>query len=239
MLIFVVLPNSLLAKKFISQKNRVTLVELFTSEGCSSCPPAEKQMNALIKNSDLWKKYVPIAFHVDYWNDLGWTDPFSQSQFSQRQRNYATAWKVDTTYTPAFVNNGKSVKSRIKLGDKGLENPEKTVPKLELNLQNLQKATLKVTGLHSQKRYEAHIAILGNGFVTKVPTGRKGGENAGETLKHNFVVLNYQKTSIKSGAASFILRKQKTLKKPKSRSVAVWVTTKGGHVPIQSVGGHL
>jgi len=229
------LPSMLLAKKFVSSEQRATLIELYTSEGCSSCPPAERQMNSLMQHSDLWGKFVPIAFHVDYWNDLGWTDPFSQSQFTARQRSYARFWKVNTTYTPAFVNNAKSVKSRMKLGDKGEKSTYKKAPKLTVELDKNQKIKIKATGIYKKKSYEAHIAILGNGFVSKIPEG----ENKGETLKHNFVVMSYQKVSLNRGSASTKLVKIRSKKRPKSKSIAVWLTHQGEYVPLQSLGGHL
>ena len=219
----------------VSQDSRTTLIELFTSEGCSSCPPAEKQMNALMKHPDLWKKFVPIAFHVDYWNDLGWTDPFSQSQFTKRQRSYAKFWKVNTTYTPAFVNNAKNIKSRIKLKDTGKKSPLKIAPKLEINIDKTRKVSIRVSKINKNQNYEAHVAILGNGFISKIPSG----ENSGATLKQNFVVLSYQKKALKSGKTSLQLLKAKSKKKPKSRSIAVWLTKKGGHIPLQSLGGNL
>src|SRR4029077_9083235 len=64
-------------KTFESGDTQSSLIELFTSEGCSSCPPAEKWLSALKSSSDLWKKAVPVAFHVDYWDHLGWRDRFA------------------------------------------------------------------------------------------------------------------------------------------------------------------
>ena len=69
-----------------SQNKQFILIELFTSQGCSSCPPAEKWLNQFIKDKELWEKYIPVAFHVDYWDYLGWKDPYSKSRFTQRQR---------------------------------------------------------------------------------------------------------------------------------------------------------
>ena len=60
-----------------SQNKQFILIELFTSQGCSSCPPAEKWLNQFIKDKELWEKYIPVAFHVDYWDYLGWKDPYS------------------------------------------------------------------------------------------------------------------------------------------------------------------
>src|SRR5271170_3697451 len=79
------------------------LVELFSSEGCSSCPPADRWLSSLRQNESLWKSFVPLEFHVDYWNQLGWVDRNSKSAFTQRQRQYAQSWNRDTVYTPGVV----------------------------------------------------------------------------------------------------------------------------------------
>src|SRR6476661_2706945 len=76
-------------KTFESGDTQNSLIELFTSEGCSSCPPAEKWLSAFKSNPDLWKKIVPVAFHVDYWNHLGWRDRVSTPEVTQRQQHYA------------------------------------------------------------------------------------------------------------------------------------------------------
>src|SRR5437773_12390331 len=79
------------ATTFESGNTQSSLIELFTSEGSSSCPPAEKWLSALKSSSDLWKMAVPIAFHVDYCDHLGWRDPFAKLEFTSRQhRNSAT-----------------------------------------------------------------------------------------------------------------------------------------------------
>ena len=94
-------------KTFESGDTQSSLIELFTSEGCSSCPSAEKWLSALKSSSDLWKKAVPVAFHVDYWDHLGWRDRFAKPEFTSRQHRYAAAWGGDSVYTPSFVVNGK------------------------------------------------------------------------------------------------------------------------------------
>src|SRR5947208_15450471 len=85
-------------KTFESGHTQSTLIELFTSEGCSSCPPAEKWLSALKSSSDLWQKAVPVAFHVDYWDHLGWRDRFATPDFKSRKQTYATARRVDAAY---------------------------------------------------------------------------------------------------------------------------------------------
>src|SRR5881409_4325855 len=89
-------------KTFESGDTQSSLIELFTSEGCSSCPPAEKWLSALKSSSDLWKKAVPVAFHIDYWDHPGWRDRFAKPEFTSRQRRYAAAWGGDSVYTPGF-----------------------------------------------------------------------------------------------------------------------------------------
>src|SRR5580765_4331045 len=92
---------------FESVDRKATLLELFTSEGCSSCPPAESWLSRLKESPGLWKEFVPVAFHVDYWDYLGWRDPWSSKTFTDRQHAYANAWRSDSVYTPGFVFNGK------------------------------------------------------------------------------------------------------------------------------------
>src|SRR5687767_13376254 len=83
------------------------VVELFTSQGCSSCPPADALLRRIASDPDLRGRVIPLAFHVDYWNHLGWRDPFSQRAWSQRQGDYIRAMKLESAYTPQIVINGK------------------------------------------------------------------------------------------------------------------------------------
>jgi len=78
--------------EFRSRESQTALLELYTSEGCSSCPPAEVGWSKLKTSAGLWLDFVPIAFHVDYWDDLGWPDPFATPTASKRQRAYAATW---------------------------------------------------------------------------------------------------------------------------------------------------
>src|SRR5881394_1953150 len=92
---------------FESGPQKVHLLELFTSEGCSSCPPAEAWLSKLKSDPRWWKDFVPLAFHVDYWDHLGWRDPFASKEWTARQYRYSAAWKKGSVYTPAFALDGK------------------------------------------------------------------------------------------------------------------------------------
>ena len=89
-----------------SKPTRTHLLELFTSEGCSSCPPAEAWLSNLKNEPRLWQDFVPLAFHVDYWDHLGWRDLFASKLWTERQADYSARWKAETVYTPAFVLMG-------------------------------------------------------------------------------------------------------------------------------------
>ena len=86
---------------------RTVILELFTSQGCSSCPPADELLRKLQRERFGGATVVPLAYHVDYWNHIGWTDPYSSARWSQRQNQYARAFKSSQVYTPQLVINGR------------------------------------------------------------------------------------------------------------------------------------
>src|SRR5438270_13409668 len=97
---------------FESGAQRTHLLELFTSEGCNSCPPAEAWLSKLKAEPRLWKDFVPLAFHVDYWDRLGWRDPFAAKEWTVRQYQYSANWKSESVYTPGFVLDGREWRGR-------------------------------------------------------------------------------------------------------------------------------
>ena len=97
---------------FEAGPQKTHLIELFTSEGCSSCPSAEAWLSKLKTESGLWKDFVPLAFHVDYWDRLGWRDPFAAKEWTARQYQYAASWKSDGVYTPGLVLDGREWRER-------------------------------------------------------------------------------------------------------------------------------
>lgn len=89
-----------------TSRPRTVVLELFTSQGCSSCPTADALLRKLRREDFEGVTVIPLAYHVDYWNHLGWSDPFSSPRWSQRQRDYARVFKTSQIYTPQLVING-------------------------------------------------------------------------------------------------------------------------------------
>src|SRR5438477_12862176 len=168
---------------FTSKSSGTHLLELFTSEGCSSCPPAEAWLGTLKSNDRLWQDFVPIAFHVDYWDRLGWKDRFAQPQWTQRQRAYANQWGNSSVYTPGFVLDGSEWQDwSRKLSLPRRENAGLLTATVNANLITIMfQAAGKFTG------GSAHAAWLGFNLSSNVGAG----ENAGRSLRHDFVVLRH------------------------------------------------
>ncbi len=217
---------------FESKPQRAHFIELFTSEGCSSCPPAEEWMNGLKNHPRLWQDIVPVAFHVDYWDHLGWRDPFASKKWTERQADYSVRWKKESVYTPAFVLDGNEWQNGP-LPPPSTETPG--VLKIVVNGDKVN-ATFKPYGAPAAGRYEIHLARLGFSMATDVTAG----ENSGKRLMHDFVVLGLTNETMKSGAKELQLPAPAEPAAPNSRSaLAAWVTKTGSMEPVQAVGGWL
>ncbi len=211
----------------VSEEQTPQLIELYTSEGCSSCPPADRKIAELVDHPDLWKKVVPMAFHVDYWNYLGWPDRFSQKQFSDRQRNLRATGKVRSVYTPGWLVDGKEWRGFFRR--KPLPTPAQRDSGTLTAERNEKDLTVNFTPKSKIKgQVDAHVAILGFDLVTKV----KGGENRGKVLEHQFVVLDKQVLSGKN-QWQFSLPELVNVTHGK-RALVVWVDQPGKR-PIQVV----
>jgi hypothetical protein len=224
---------------FQSSESQVSLVELFTSEGCSSCPPAEKWLSDLKVAPGLWKQFVPVAFHVDYWDYLGWRDPWASKASSDHQRAYAQLWRGDSIYTPGFVLNGQEWRD-WSLHKNGPPPPLGMKAGI-LSISSADLAHWQVTfspdGAGAGD-YELHAAILANTLISDV----KAGENRGRRLSHDFVVISLTTRSLKrhgdklEGEFELKTGKNGEAKRP---ALAVWVTAHGKLEPFQAVGGWL
>lgn len=222
---------------FQSSDRRTALLELYTSEGCSSCPPAEKWMSALKTSPRLWKDFVPVAFHVDYWDYLGWRDPWSAKQFSDRQRAYAQHWRSESVYTPGFVLDGKEWRNWSGHTD-GPSAGTRFVGVLTATSSGTDRWDVTFAAPKAaDEKYEVHAALLASGLRSDV----KSGENRGRRLDHDFIALSLVDAPLTetNGALRGTI-KIKTLGGNNPRpALAVWVTKAGGPEPVQAVGGWL
>lgn len=201
------------------------LIELFTSEGCSSCPPADKYLSQFQQHSGLWTEFIPLAFHVDYWNYLGWKDEFSHPSFTQRQRLYKSYGASSSVYTPGFFVDGQEWRGYFSR-DQLPPNSATVAGKLIVERSGNQ-FDLSYSG---KGEYIAHFVLLAMDETTEI----KAGENRGKELEHDFVVLNKQQ----------LLSQQKwrfelSVWPKKADAMAVWLTKRDGFQPIQTAGGLL
>ena len=212
------------------------LVELYTSEGCSSCPPADAWFARLRQRGDLWKAFVPVVFHVDYWNGLGWPDRFSSRDFSERQRTYAAAWRTSTVYTPGLVLDGAEWTAWRGAASVPAGAREK-VGVLEVMVKD--RASVEVSFSPAAKMAppaQVELALLGMAQETKVARG----ENGGRTLRHEFVVLHHQAAALAGEGGSWLATLAlPAVEKVPATVIAVWVTRGVGHPPVQAAGGWL
>ena len=223
---------------FQSSERQTSLLELYTSEGCSSCPPAETWLSQLKDSPGLWTDFVPVGFHVDYWNYLGWRDPWSDEKFSDRQRAYAQVWHSENIYTPEFVLNGKEW--RHGFWEKSVPAAaERNTGKLRASSDDAIHWQLEFIPAQNQKSiYEIHAALLESDVSSDV----KAGENAGRQLKHDFAVIAFTELPLlsRSNVFSSTFTLHAAPKKPDSRlALAVWITLNGKTEPVQAVGGWL
>ncbi|MBL9188026.1 MAG: DUF1223 domain-containing protein [Opitutaceae bacterium] len=222
-------------KIFHSGPAQVALVELFTSEGCSSCPPAEKWLNDLRDAPGLWRDFVPVAFHVNYWDHLGWKDALAAKAFTARQHTYAGAWRASSVYTPCFVRNGAEWRPRG-AAPEGLGAANAGHLTLRWRAGE-NRCVIEFTSAEAGKDYDVSVALLGGGIVNDV----RRGENSGRTLRHEFVALRLETTALTAGGngthtASTTLSPRDEIKTGR-RAVAAWVTRRDSLTPLQAAGG--
>ena len=172
------------------------LVELYTSEGCSSCPQADRWLSRIAANVDASDNTVALAFHVDYWDRLGWKDRFASPTYTARQSQQQATNGAKFSYTPQVVLDGKDHKDWINT---------------RLPLKPAAQAQAQITLTREGNQFIANVAPVAGGpirlaaywAVTELNhlTSVKSGENEGVTLKHDFVVREYQPVSVWSGRA--------------------------------------
>jgi hypothetical protein len=227
--------------RLVAGPERTALIELFTSEGCSSCPPAEQWLSGLRTEPRLWRDFVPISFHVNYWDNLGWRDRFATRAFTDRQYALAQAWGSGSVYTPCFVRDGGEWRPRGRLPSERGEATGTLV--VDVGADGICRVEFSPVRPERRARYDVHLALLGGGYVSRVTAG----ENRGATLTHEFVALGLAETALVAvDSAPGVYHGQAA--RPSAAAdgagsdrlaLAAWVTRRGELEPLQAAGGWL
>ena len=190
---------------------QLVIAELFTSEGCSSCPPADALLKRLSEEQPIaGVEIIALEEHVDYWNQLGWRDPFSAAQFSERQEQYAATLRNDGVYTPQLIIDGSAevVGSRYREAQEVIQRAA-SLPKVSLTLKEIDErnntqptfqlsiAALPDT-LHPRK-LELWAAVTEQGLESNV----NAGENSGRRLQHAAIVRSLRKLETRESPGQF------------------------------------
>ena len=221
----------------------VALLELYTSEGCSSCPPADRWVAELPRNRFSKDRVVPLAFHVDYWNDLGWVDPFSQSDFTRRQRDFARRTNATTVYTPELVLSGREYRRWWGSSfERAVQQVNRAAPRADIGLKlNRSGRSLQVDGRASVRAQAGatesanlFLAIYESNLSNKIGAG----ENSGRTLRHAFVVRRLYGPLAFDGDGKAYFSRKLTVDagwKTEDLGVAAFVQESGGTQILQTL----
>jgi hypothetical protein len=198
------------------------VIELYTSEGCSSCPPADQWLSGL-----KGKPVVAEAFHVAYWDYIGWKDRFAQASFSARQKDIAAQNRQSGVYTPQLVRNGRDWHNYQQVTEPQL--PAKARISL-LRVGDTDAFEARVDPLDTRTPWSAYWTVTEDGHSSRV----KSGENAGEFLKHDFVVRQYAPVGQYQGAQ--VLKFFALAQQPDHlRRINLVVQDAQGHEPLQAI----
>lgn len=222
------------------QDQRATLVELYSSEGCSSCPPAEKWISQLKNDPRLWKQIVPAVFHVDYWDQLGWPDRFARKSYTQRQSDYQARWNASSVYTPEFIVDAREWHAWFDGGELPLVKADSAGP-LQVVVHRDGwgvKLTHALITSTVPPHFTFNVAWLGMNIASDV----RGGENGGRTLVHDFIVLDFQtkpaSLTVENGISAEFSGPTFPSTEDRPAAVAAWMSFDDGTI-FQATGGWL
>lgn len=161
------------------------LLELFTSQGCSSCPPADELLRRIARDPALRGRVIPLAYHVDYWDHLGWRDPFSSREWSLRQGEYVRALRLGSSYTPQVVINGarQMVGSSTLQIYRAIEDESRRAPEGRVSVR-IDGSDVVVRATAPRAGTELIVVTFENGATTRVLRG----ENSGRTIANDAIV---------------------------------------------------
>lgn len=220
---------------FSSGERQVVLIELFTSEGCSSCPPADNWLSDLQDEAGIWSDFVPIAFHVDYWDYIGWRDRFAKPEFSTRQRRYADEGSASIVYTPGFFWSGREWRGWFH--GKLLPASRSVVGNLSIEVGEQEVSARFEPEQEVEGSLAIHVALIGMNLESRV----NAGENVGKTLRHNFVVLKTGTARMHKARDTYSgqLKLSKSDVDATATAIVAWVSPRNRQMPIQATGGFL
>ncbi len=176
------------------------VVELFTSQGCSSCPPADALLARLGREPDLAGRVVPLAFHVDYWNSLGWRDPFSAPAWSQRQSEYAKTLGGGRIYTPQAVIAGHA--ECVGSDEEALRSQIEAAGHRPVGQVSVRRAGESLAITAAPPAGEGSIAVMVAIYERDHTTAVPSGENGGRNLQEAFVVRRLDAAFLTSSTAA-------------------------------------
>ncbi|MEZ7813498.1 MAG: DUF1223 domain-containing protein [Paracoccaceae bacterium] len=180
-----------------AQAQSLVVLELFTSQGCPSCPPADSLMKDWVKRDDV----LPLALHVDYWDYIGWKDKFGQSKFSDRQKSYAVFHKEKSVYTPQVVINGAAQTQGSKVALIGKLIVDAQVRQDNYGLQLTKMGQNLMIKARSPKSFELPMIVQLVRYRLKEEVQIKNGENANKTITYLNIVTSWETVGQWSGEA--------------------------------------
>ncbi|MCP4188807.1 MAG: DUF1223 domain-containing protein [Gammaproteobacteria bacterium] len=218
-----------------SSRQKTAVVELYTSEGCSSCPPADQWLEALLETSTDEFDILALAFHVDYWDYIGWKDRFASSKFTTRQHQLGAINKQSTIYTPEFFVDGRETRGTVNVLEHiGATNATESTLELQLTVtKNGNSLTLELepsNTLFNGKILHHRYFVFENNLVSQVTRG----ENSGETLHHQQVV-RYMSRAHKLNTSNNYQINIDPAWQLENIGVAALVTTPGNESYLQAV----
>ena len=206
----------------ISDTKGFAILELFTSEGCSSCPPADELLTKILEESDGREVYI-LAYHVDYWDRQGWKDVFSSGDFSKRQRQYARWLNMSSLYTPQLIINGDKefVGSHESPIRKEISKQVSTSSKASLEIQahqDGQKLTIRYY-TKGTKNHHLVTALVQKSAETRVERG----ENAGHILSHVQIVRKVQTDPLNDAGEGIVTLELPNISNPQNGEIICFV----------------
>jgi hypothetical protein len=186
--------NDIRSIKMQSGSSTVAVLELYTSEGCYNCPAAERYLKEITEKYAEKKQFIPLAFHVDYWDYIGWEDPFADPAYGERQRGIAQRNKLNSLYTPQFVIYGKDFPAFQNIPE-AISIVNDIKPRVDIDINATLKTDHKLDSVISIRARDAHAMQYANIFIAlsedNLSSKITEGENEGLLLQHDHVVRKF------------------------------------------------